>query len=61
MNRAKQDTGERRQFAGDRRAVWRGGRRDTDWLNRPSIPTVRLVNLTKLPKREKARPAVLTR
>lgn len=25
---------ERRQLA-DRRATWRGGRRDSDWLNRP--------------------------
>jgi hypothetical protein len=24
-----------RRRGGDRRALWRGGRRDTDWINRP--------------------------
>jgi hypothetical protein len=24
-----------RRFTPDRRAVWRGGRRDSDWINRP--------------------------
>ena len=32
----------------DRRAIWRGGRRDSDWLNRPIGGLGRLERETKL-------------
>lgn len=36
-----------RRRAPDRRVGWRGGRRDADWLNRPSNSLARMARVAK--------------
>lgn len=40
-----------RRLAPDRRLVWRGGRRDSDWLERPPGALARLERAQALPAR----------